>query len=241
MNFIIKECIIILTLITLLCNFVLIKTSFPSGSRVCPTFVCQGVKAISYLAQAWLSPSSPKELHDHENQGTTIFLHLMACKLLKVHASLLLAVKLFSFPIPCPVSSGGLMEAYYKRCWGWTSFLQREGQRPEIKICCQDIIRVPAHYIHLRSSLGFARHKNSHFTNVNKPLFIAMVMTEKLSTVQSGHNCVTDDGSHLLKHRRWHCCTAWQNDWQCINAPVKEHRLWCRAISVHLQKKAPGN
>ena len=35
-----------------------------------------------------------------------------------------------------------------------------------------------------------------------------MVMTGKLSAVQSSHNFVTDDQSRLLEHHRWHCCAA---------------------------------
>lgn len=67
---------------------------------------------------------------------------------------------------------------------------------------------VPAHYIHLSMSLGFVRHRNTHFANMDKPFFIGMIMIRELSVVQSSHLFVMDDQAHLLYHHRWHCCTA---------------------------------
>lgn len=67
---------------------------------------------------------------------------------------------------------------------------------------------VPAHYIHLSMSLGFVRHKNTHFTNMDKPFFIGKVMIRELSAAQSSHHYVMDDQTHLPCHHRWHCCTA---------------------------------
>lgn len=72
-------------------------------------------------------------------------------------------------------------------------------------------------------SLGFVGHKNSHFTNVNKPFFIAIVMIGKPSAVQSSHHRVTADRPHLLQHHRWHCCTA---------APLTDSAPTCQSEST---------